>query len=274
MSSLPPSPPSPAAAFLLYGFWVRTTGKRPGAAEPSAAAGRRTSANSFVPSRMTIGTSLVVFTPGYCAGPGSRLFGARLARVAAEVGAGAHRTASAHSAAPASRRPPCDPAIATRILALRSPRGGDSTRGGAALLEHAADLLDGVGDRLLHALHVPAGEGDEAHVRRGGDRRGAQRTLEQADLPEEVARAQVGHVLPAARHLGGALLDRHEFVGELALLDERGAGPDLALLGEGRNRGQLLVGHGLEQLDGLQALGFHSGDPIRPERGRASPPPR
>jgi hypothetical protein len=91
------------------------------------------------------------------------------------------------------------------------------------------------------------------------------------DLAEEVARAQVGDVLAAARDLGRALLDRHEFVGELALLDERGAGLDLALLGEGRDRGELVVGHRLEQLDGLQALGFHSGDPIRPERPRASP---
>jgi hypothetical protein len=52
------------SAFLLYGVWVRTTGKRPAAGLPSAVAGRKTSANSLVPSRITIGTSFVRTIPG------------------------------------------------------------------------------------------------------------------------------------------------------------------------------------------------------------------
>src|SRR5436305_9346432 len=55
--------------FLLYGVWVRMTGKRPGAGEPSAAAGRETSAYRRVPSRITTGTSSVVPPPRHDARP-------------------------------------------------------------------------------------------------------------------------------------------------------------------------------------------------------------
>src|SRR5436190_13615887 len=101
---------------------MRMTGKRPGAGEPSAAAGREMSAYRRVPSRITIGTSLVVLTPGNDAGPGSKLRGASAEGVAANAQAGRQNSASAPSAAPASRRPPRDPAIAVGILAVHPAR--------------------------------------------------------------------------------------------------------------------------------------------------------
>src|SRR5690242_20374769 len=58
---------------------------------------------------------------------------------------------------------------------------GDSAGCGAALLDHAADLLHGLGNRLLHAFHVPAGQRDQAHLRRRRDGGVAQGALEQSD---------------------------------------------------------------------------------------------
>src|SRR5437764_335377 len=141
-----------------------------------------------------------------------------------------------------------------------------SARGGAALLEHAADLLHGLGDRLLHALHVPSREGDQAHVGLRGDRGRPQHALEQADLAEEVTGTEVRDVLAAAGDVGLAVLYRHELVGELALLHEHGPGLDLALLGEGRDLGQLRVGNGREERDRLQALDIHAGGPYPTRR--------
>src|SRR3954465_2951816 len=116
-----------------------------------------------------------------------------------------------------------------------------------AFLDHRARLLDCLRHRLLHALEVPAGQGHEAHRRLGHDRGRAPVLLEQPDLPEEVAGAEIGHVLVPAQNLGLSLLDGHELVGEVALADEVGPLVHRLLLGEGRDLRELLVIDVLEQ---------------------------
>jgi hypothetical protein len=119
----------------------------------------------------------------------------------------------------------------------------------AVLLQHPADVVDGLGDVALEALHVPPGHRDQPHGRPGRDRRGAQVGREQPDLAEEVARAQIGDMLAPPGDLGLALLDGHELIGELSLLDQRLAAWDLALLGERSDRRKLVVGDLCEQRD-------------------------
>jgi hypothetical protein len=60
--------------FLLYGVCVRMTGNVPGAADPSFAAGRSTSASRTTPSSIVIGT-LVVLLIWYVAGRGFQVDG-------------------------------------------------------------------------------------------------------------------------------------------------------------------------------------------------------
>src|SRR4051794_4430546 len=133
-------------------------------------------------------------------------------------------------ACPPPSSPPSAPAITPAMVASSATATSAAKRRRAAgsLLRYAvlpraprlhrlADLLDGLGQALLHPLQVPAGERDDPH-RALGDHGGAAAVLlEQAHLTEEVAGTQVRDVLAVAQHLGLPLLDRHELVRVVAL---------------------------------------------------------
>src|SRR4051812_7938072 len=172
------------------------------------------------------------------------------------------------SATAVSSSPPSSRARVSSLLALRPARSGDmprstiasaarrpvypvapkrtirpatsAVRGRAALLDNGAHPLHGLRHRLLHPLHVPAGERDQPHVGLGHHGGGPAVLLEQADLAEEVAGSEVGNVLAVAQHLGLALLDGHELVGEVALSDEIAPLVHGLLLGERRDLRQLI----------------------------------
>src|SRR4029079_19585161 len=70
--------------------------------------------------------------------------------------------------------------------------------------------------------------------------------------------AEVGHVFAPAKHLGGALLDRPELVGEVPFAHQPLAVLHRDLIGERRDLLQIFVRDVREQLERPQAVGVHS----------------
>ena len=101
-----------------------------------------------------------------------------------------------------------------------------------------------------------------------------------AHLPEEVARAQLGDSVAVAHHLGRSVLDHEELVGELALAHELGPLRDLDLVGVWRDGVALIARQRLKQRDGskltlLHGRDSHASAPSNASRCRlrSSPPP-
>src|SRR5262249_46957717 len=103
---------------------------------------------------------------------------------------------------------------------------------------------DAVGDRrhlALHCLELTPEHDDAAHRRRGHDFRGPPRGLQQADLAEEIAWAELRDRLAVVRDLGRAFLDHEELVRELPFRREPLALTDRDLVGPLREPLQLLL---------------------------------
>ena len=76
--------------------------------------------------------------------------------------------------------------------AVYSAAGGRGPALAAALLDLAAQLVDGVGHRLLHPRELPVLDLDQPYRRGRGHGRRALLLLEQALLAEDVAGTEVG----------------------------------------------------------------------------------
>src|SRR3954468_7769014 len=76
-----------------------------------------------------------------------------------------------------------------------------------ALADLPPEFLDDLRHGLAHPRQLPVLDLDDAEARGGGHRGGALLLLQQALLPEDVARSEVGDVLSAPLDLHRAVLD-------------------------------------------------------------------
>jgi len=81
--------------------------------------------------------------------------------------------------------------------------------------------------------------------------------LEHAHLAEEVARPELGDLVAVAHHLGGALLDREQLVGVVALVGEVAALVDLQLVDPHREALPHVVGEPAERRQRVEAFDVH-----------------
>jgi hypothetical protein len=137
----------------------------------------------------------------------------------------------------------------------------------AAPGDDLAKLVDRARRALAQPAHVPARQRHEQHRRRRAHRRRALRALEDAHLPDDVARPEVGDVLAVALDARRALLDREHVVGVVALADELLALGHRHLGGERGDVVQLVVAQVGEHGDLPQARGVQRRPPIRAGEG-------
>src|SRR5829696_879779 len=127
-------------------------------------------------------------------------------------------------------------------------------RGGPPL----GDELPEPGDRRgIQALDVPRSELDHPHRRARHDRRVAQPRLEHAGLAEHVAGAERGEPAAVVEDLRGALLDRDQLRGVVALAQQRRPLLGAVLGCERGDATQLRIGHVREHCDPSQATYIH-----------------
>src|SRR4051794_6118855 len=140
-------------------------------------------------------------------------------------------------------------ASATRSRLAGAGLAGGHAVGRDALLHGAADALGHAGHAAVDRPQLRAGQHDEPHRRQRDDAGHAAVAPQQPDLAEEVARAELGGVLAADLHLGGAGLDGEELVGQPALLREHRAGLDVDLVGVLRDHLLVVLAEPREERD-------------------------
>ena len=157
-----------------------------------------------------------------------RQLGRQLARAARALRAASTGCMPRSTMASAARRPvyPVAPKSTMRPGTLAS---------WAALLEHRAHPRHGLRHRALHALQVPAGERDQPH--RGlGHHGGVALSFSSRPIsPKKSPGPRSATCSPPREHLGLALLDGQELVGEVALADELPPSSTLTSWANGRS---------------------------------------
>jgi hypothetical protein len=111
---------------------------------------------------------------------------------------------------------------------------------------------------LLHPPKLLGRHHDHPQGGRGGHGRGAALRLEQADLAEEVARAELGNAQAVLANLGGAVLDHEELMGEPSLGGQVLPGRHLDLEGPPGELRKLVFRQACERTDPFERLDVHA----------------